>query len=295
MSRTRHAAGVEAEDPVIQAGQPGLALADQLRLKAAVAVARRLDLDRPELGLDRLGRRAVAAIARAAGRRLPGRIAQVLGQLGAQRRLEHPPGELGHQPARPGDLLRRQTRQRVLQRVLAAAAPRAGRTTSLTGTLGIPRPRRDTPPLDLDFWLGHGWPSRPQRAASVTPTSHRTSDRSCCDFVDLLLYAGQSDESRPLGLYTPQNDETARSGSTTRPPPPTQPQLAEPADTHRVPQVNAIAAIPATTTTAPTTRPAGTRSCANTAAAAVAITTLVSRRAATGAASAISSAASAIA
>ena len=36
-----HAAGVEPQDLVVQARQPGLALADQLRLKAAVAVARR--------------------------------------------------------------------------------------------------------------------------------------------------------------------------------------------------------------------------------------------------------------
>ena len=100
MSRTDHAAGVEPEHPLIQAGQARLALADQLRLKAAVAVPRRLDLDRPELGVQPLRRRAVAGVARPAGRRLTGRIAQVLGQLGAQRRLEHPARELRDQPAR---------------------------------------------------------------------------------------------------------------------------------------------------------------------------------------------------
>ena len=36
-----HAAGVEAEDLVVQPGQPGLALGHQLRLEAAGAVARR--------------------------------------------------------------------------------------------------------------------------------------------------------------------------------------------------------------------------------------------------------------
>ena len=97
----RHAAGVEIEHPVVQPGQPRLALADQLRLKGPLAVPRRPDRHRPEIGLERLGRRPVADVARPARRRLPGRIAQVLGQLGPQRGLDHPPRELAS-TGRPG-------------------------------------------------------------------------------------------------------------------------------------------------------------------------------------------------
>jgi hypothetical protein len=115
MSPDRHAAGVEAEDPLVEAGQPGLALGDQLRLERALAVARSPDVDRPELGLHRLRRRAVADVAGAAGRRLPGRVAQVLAQLGAERRLDHTPGELRHKPARPGYLVGLKPLQRPLE------------------------------------------------------------------------------------------------------------------------------------------------------------------------------------
>ena len=58
-----HAAGVEVEHPVIQARQPGLALAHQLRLERPRAVARRAQPDRPEVGADRLGGRAVTDVA----------------------------------------------------------------------------------------------------------------------------------------------------------------------------------------------------------------------------------------
>jgi hypothetical protein len=57
-------------------------------------------------------------IAGAARRRLPGRIAQMLGQFGTQRGLDHAARELGQQSARTGDLLRPQALQRALQRVL---------------------------------------------------------------------------------------------------------------------------------------------------------------------------------
>ena len=171
-----HAAGVHVEHAVIQARQPGLALAHQLRLKGPGAVARRPDPNGPEVGLHRLGRVPVAVIAGTARGRLPGRIAQVLGQLGAQRRLQHPARELAHQPARPGDLLRPEPLQRVLQRVLGQQ-PREPIPNLLNRTLGHRGTRRSIP-LNLDFLLGHGGLSRPRRAESVTPTSHRTSDRT---------------------------------------------------------------------------------------------------------------------
>jgi hypothetical protein len=95
----RHAAGVQAEDAVVQAGQPRLALLDQRRRKRAPTVARRAHLDRSQLSLQRLRRRAVAVVAGAARRRLPRRIAQMLGQIGAQRRFDHPARQLREQHA----------------------------------------------------------------------------------------------------------------------------------------------------------------------------------------------------
>jgi hypothetical protein len=58
----RHAAGVEVQHALIQAGQPRLALAHQLRLERALAVARSAQAHLPELGLKRLRRRPVAHI-----------------------------------------------------------------------------------------------------------------------------------------------------------------------------------------------------------------------------------------
>src|SRR3954452_11418427 len=110
-----HAAGIEPEDPVIQARQPGLALAHELGLETAVAITRGANRDGPELGLDRLAPGAVADVR--ALRHAARRVAQMLGQLRPQRRLDHAPGELGQQPAGPGDLIGLKALQRVLQRL----------------------------------------------------------------------------------------------------------------------------------------------------------------------------------
>src|SRR4051812_49257632 len=67
----------------------------------------------------------VAMVARPARRRLARRIAKVPGQLGTERGLDHPARELGQQPARPGDLLRLEALQRVLERVLGQQGPQA--------------------------------------------------------------------------------------------------------------------------------------------------------------------------
>ena len=72
----RHAARVKAQDLVVEAVEPGLALADQLRLEAAGPVARDRNLDLPVLGQYRLRTRAVAAVAAAAA----GRIALLVAQ-----------------------------------------------------------------------------------------------------------------------------------------------------------------------------------------------------------------------
>ena len=90
-------------------------------------------------------------VAGPAGRRLPRRMAEVLGQLRPQRGLDHPPGQLGQQAARPGDLLRLEALQRVLQRVLGQQA-REPIPSLLNRTL-VCRGRDRSPPLDFIFWL----------------------------------------------------------------------------------------------------------------------------------------------
>jgi hypothetical protein len=80
----RQAAGVQRQDLLVEAGQTDLALADQLGIEAAVAIARNGDLDlaggvdHPLVGL------AVAAVAAAVT--VPGvlLVAEMIGQLGVQ-------------------------------------------------------------------------------------------------------------------------------------------------------------------------------------------------------------------
>jgi hypothetical protein len=100
----RQATTVESEDLVVKALKAALALAHHLRLKRAPAIPRSLDRHRPVLGRKCLGRRAVARVAGAAGRLLVVLIAQMLGQLGAQRTLHESAREIGQQPAGPNDL-----------------------------------------------------------------------------------------------------------------------------------------------------------------------------------------------
>jgi hypothetical protein len=68
-----------------------------------------------------------------------------MAQLSAQCRLEHPAHELGDQSARTGDLLRRQTLQRVLEGVR--------RQQSCKGPTRRPAPSRAS--LVYDLLLGH--------------------------------------------------------------------------------------------------------------------------------------------
>ena len=67
----RHAAGVEAQNLVVEAIEPGLALGDQLRLEAAGPVAGHGYVDLAVLGQDRLRAGPVTAIAAAAAGRVP--------------------------------------------------------------------------------------------------------------------------------------------------------------------------------------------------------------------------------
>jgi len=98
-------AAVEREDLVVEPLKAALALANDLRLKAPVTIARRVDPDLPMLGDQRLGGRPVACVPRPSGRLLMRLIAQVVGDLDLHRALHQPLGQLGQQPAGAGDLL----------------------------------------------------------------------------------------------------------------------------------------------------------------------------------------------
>jgi hypothetical protein len=58
----RHAAGVQAENLVVETVEARLPLGDELRLEAAGPVARHRNLDLAILGQDRLRARPVAAV-----------------------------------------------------------------------------------------------------------------------------------------------------------------------------------------------------------------------------------------
>src|SRR5690606_17802773 len=82
-----HALRVERQDLVIHLRQAGLALANELRLEGAGTVAWRVNLDLAVLALQAFGRGAVAAVARATASGIVLVVAQMLVELGAQRRL----------------------------------------------------------------------------------------------------------------------------------------------------------------------------------------------------------------
>src|SRR5580704_5431617 len=77
----RHAAGIEAQNLVVETGEMRLAFGDQLRLEAADTIARHRNFDLAILGQERLRARPVAAVAFAASCRIALLIAEVLGQL----------------------------------------------------------------------------------------------------------------------------------------------------------------------------------------------------------------------
>src|SRR5262249_9812780 len=101
----RQPAGIEADDPVIKTVEAGLPFADNLRLEAAVAVARNRNLDRTVVANQRLVRIAVAAVATATTGRIAPLISQMLSQLGAERPFQKPLLEFLEQSfPRPADL-----------------------------------------------------------------------------------------------------------------------------------------------------------------------------------------------
>ena len=81
----RQASGIKADYPIVEPVEPGLPFGDDLRLEAAVAVARHRDLDRPVIADHGLARISVAAVAAAAAGRFALLVSQMLAQLGAER------------------------------------------------------------------------------------------------------------------------------------------------------------------------------------------------------------------
>ena len=94
----REPPGVEADDPIVETVESGLPLGHELRLEAAVAVARDRDLDRAVVAEHGFARMPVAAIAGAAAGRVALLISHMLTQLGAQSALQQPLLQLPEQP-----------------------------------------------------------------------------------------------------------------------------------------------------------------------------------------------------
>ena len=123
----RHAAGVQRQDLVVEAGPAGLVLGNQLRLEAALAVAGHLDRQRAELALERLAAAAVAGVAGRVGHRRMPVVAEVLGHLGVQRLLHQQLGQLLEQAVLADQVLgllvvRQQAGQQLVGHVMVALA-----------------------------------------------------------------------------------------------------------------------------------------------------------------------------
>ena len=103
----RQPAAVEGEDLLVEPLKAPLALAHNLRLKAPVTIARRLDPHRAVLGRQRLRCAAVASVPRTARRFLMRFVPEMVGQLDLHRPLHKPLRQPAQEPAGPDDLLLR--------------------------------------------------------------------------------------------------------------------------------------------------------------------------------------------
>jgi len=164
----RQSARVQGQDLLVEPPKAALALADDPGLEAAVPVAGSVDRDLPLLGDQGLGRRPVALIACAAGRLLVGFVAEVVGQLNLHRPLHQALGQLGEQPAGPGDLLlRRGASEQLIDHLIAdlpvgrhaeSLPDSAAATSAIDRVVDVPpratgvsggRPARGLPSADL--------------------------------------------------------------------------------------------------------------------------------------------------
>ncbi len=102
----RQSSGIQTDDLVIHAIDPGLALLHQFRLETAIPVTRHGDRHLPVLTLQPLGRRAVAPIGLSQRGVLAILVAQMRSQFGTQHPLHEPDLELLHQPGIAKQILR---------------------------------------------------------------------------------------------------------------------------------------------------------------------------------------------
>jgi len=84
------ALGRQRDHQLVHPGEPSLPLGHDLRLETAVPVAGHVDLHRTDLGQHRLGAVAVAGIPTVAAGGVVALVAEVIGDLTLQRRLNQP-------------------------------------------------------------------------------------------------------------------------------------------------------------------------------------------------------------
>jgi hypothetical protein len=100
----RQALRGQGDDQLIDPGEAFLPLRHDLRLEAGVAVAGHVHLDRTDVGEHSLGPVAIAGVTAVSARDVVAVIAQVVGELALERRLQQPLGQLLQQPALAGQL-----------------------------------------------------------------------------------------------------------------------------------------------------------------------------------------------
>ena len=94
----RHAAGIEAQNLIVEPVKAGLALSDKFRFERTAPVAGDRDLHFPVLSQKRFRTRTIAAIAAASAGRIALLIAQMLRELRAKRPLDQCLLELLEEP-----------------------------------------------------------------------------------------------------------------------------------------------------------------------------------------------------
>src|SRR3954468_18930809 len=135
----RHAARVEAQDFVVEAVEPRLALSDQQRLENAGPVAGHRDVDLAVLGQDRLRAGPVTAIAAAAAGRVPLLVAKMIAQLRTKRPLNQRLLQLLEKPVRSCEVFRLLIVSKQLIQQFRCNR-RVGRHVSLLGKVNSQKP-----------------------------------------------------------------------------------------------------------------------------------------------------------
>jgi hypothetical protein len=92
--------GRQRQHHLIHPAQPPAPLGHHHRLERSRPVPRHLDLDRADLGEHRLGPGSVAGVPRMVPGRVVGCVADMVGHLALEHRLQHLLGQIGEQPDR---------------------------------------------------------------------------------------------------------------------------------------------------------------------------------------------------